>query len=125
MQAKKIEQLLCPHLQCERRFVYIVRYFNFFFLWMKTSRSTILFGLLIIIVLFLGGESLISFLDSHTYYSTIFTSNNNWGIFFVAIIAAIIPVLYLTRAKLFKLKTFYVIIAVCAAGFGMIHSALK
>jgi hypothetical protein len=59
----------------------------------------------------IGGESILAYLQEHTYYSDIIHDSTNWWLFIIALILAVVPVGYLATAQKFSLKTMVMIFA--------------
>lgn len=59
---------------------------------------------------FFGVSIYNEFMANHTYYQAMFASWANWKIFLWAIVAIIIPLTYIIRAKVFSVKKFFMYI---------------
>lgn len=99
---------------------------------MKKSRGIILGILLIIVLLFLGGESLFTYRTGHvatgtsvSYYRSMLSDKVNRGIFISAIVCSLFPILYLICGKHFKLKKLMIYLVIGLALFALLHSFLK
>ena len=50
------------------------------------------------------------FMTNHTYYGTMLASWENWKVIIRALIATVIPLRYIIKAKTFSLKKFFIYI---------------
>lgn len=82
-------------------------------------------GILLLILLAVGGQSLVSFLANHSYYQSMLKTPENWGILFSALVIAFCVVLYLFKANKFTLKKRLILIAGGLSLFGLLHSLIK
>ena len=85
------------------------------------------FLILGIVVLSLFGISVFTeFMANHTYYNDMLASRDNWKLIIWAVIACSIPLYYVTKAKVFSLKKFFVwILPAALLLFSVAHTMIK
>jgi hypothetical protein len=61
----------------------------------------------ILLLSFFGVSIYNEFMANHTYYQTMLASRANWKLFVWAIVAVLIPLVYIIKGKTFSVKSFF------------------
>ncbi len=100
---------------------------------LKKYRKVICFCIVLLLGILIGGESIIAYLDNHTYYfgddrrngAFIFNDDTNIWLVVISLILSCIPLLYIYFSNKFSIKKMIAIFGVVAGIFGTIHCCIK